>query len=124
MSETEIWLITSIQKEYEIKVIGRPSLIVGITLNWTPIEKSNGTFERYYAKVHLSNPKTVNGLVKLLENKGYSLKERNIPADPSVKLLKSDCPDTDSSTKIEVKATRKLYQMIMGSLIWANTLCR
>ena len=63
--ETEIWLITSIQKEYEIKVIGRPSLIVGITLNWTPIEKSDGTLERYYAKVHLSNPKTVNGLVKL-----------------------------------------------------------
>ena len=41
--------------------------------------------ERYYAKVHLSNPKTINGLVKLLENKGYYRKERNIPADPSIK---------------------------------------
>ena len=30
---------------------------------------SYGSFERFYARVHLSNPKTVNGLIKLLERK-------------------------------------------------------
>ena len=122
--ETEKWLLDNIVREFKIKVLGLPALIVGISLNWTPIRKSDGSFERFYAKVHLSNPKTVNGLVKLLESKGHELMIRNTPADPVEKLSKMDCPQADQLELSDVRELRKLYQMVVGSLIWANTTVR
>ena len=84
---------------FKIKVLGLPALIVGITINWTKISKENNLFERFYAKVHLSNPKTVNGLVKLLESKGDKLKIRDVPADPQGRLSKVDGPDRECECK-------------------------
>ena len=78
-------------------------------------------FERFYAKVHLSNPKTVNGLVKLLESKGDKLKIRDVPANPQERLSKVDSPDQDQVNDPEVRAMRQLYQMVVGSLIWVQT---
>ena len=71
--------------------------------------------------MHLSNPKTVNGLVKLLESKGDKLKIRDAPANPQGRLSKADGPDQDQVNDPEVKATRRLYQTVVGSLIWAQT---
>ena len=71
--------------------------------------------------MHLSNPKTVNGLVKLLESKGDKLKIRDAPANPQGRLSKADGPDQDQVNDPEVKAMRQLYQMVVGSLIWAQT---
>ena len=76
--DAEAWLIKEITMVFKIKVLGLPALIVGITINWTKIRKEENLFERFYAKVHLSNPKTVNGLVKLLESKGDKLKIRDV----------------------------------------------
>ena len=71
--------------------------------------------------MHLSNPKTVNGLVKLLESKGDKLKIRDAPANPQGRLSKADGPDQDQVNDPEVKAMRRLYQTVVGSLIWAQT---
>ena len=119
--DTEAWLIKDITKVFKIKVLGLPALTVGITINWTKISKENSLFERFYAKVHLSNPKTVNGLVKLLESKGDKLKIRDVPANPQERLSKVDSPDQDQVNDPEVRAMRQLYQMVVGSLIWAQT---
>ena len=119
--DAEAWLIKDITKVFKIKVLGLPALTVGITINWTKISKENSLFERFYAKVHLSNPKTVNGLVKLLESKGDKLKIRDVPANPQERLSKGDSPDQDQVNDPEVRAMRQLYQMVVGSLIWVQT---
>ena len=62
--------------------------------------------------------------MKLLESKGHELMIRNTPADPVEKLSKLDCPQADQLELSDVRELRKLYQMVVGSLIWANTTVR
>ena len=44
-----------------------------------------------------------------------------MPANPQERLSKVDSPDQDQVNDPEVKAMRQLYQMVVGSLIWAQT---
>jgi len=114
--ETEEWLLKCIMEDYDIKIIGLPTLLVGISLEWTPMER-----ERYYEKVHLSIPKSINSLTKLLDISDDT-KSRKVPVNPSFKFSKSDCPDGDLDEA--TKRMQKWYQAIVGTTIWINTTVR
>ena len=73
-AERELWLLTTLSARFDLKVIGLPTLLLGITMQWSEIPN-----ERYFSKVTLTIPKCITSLLKQFEM--VNAKPRNLPAN-------------------------------------------
>ena len=107
-------IITALKSYVQIKILGVPDQLIGITLSWG--EDFNW--------VHLSVAKTIRKLMQITSIDGSD--ERKVPIDPSVRLKKSDCPMTqeiEANPGIHKQRT-KFYQQIIGGCIFVNNVAR
>ena len=115
--EREIWLLDLLNLRFDIKVIGLPVMLLGMTLKWTPVPQ-----QRYFEKVKISNPKCVNLL--LAQFQMTDCKPRNIPANPHTILSKSQCPTEEQRQDPEIIKIQKWYRTLVGSFIWLSSTVR
>jgi hypothetical protein len=107
-------IIKALKSFVEIKILGVPDQLLGITLSWGEL----------FCWVYLSVGKSIRKLMQLCNIDGSTVVR--VPIDPSVKLKRSDCP-----TKEEIEANpathkhrTKVYQKIMGGCIFVNNVAR
>ena len=115
--EREVWLIAMLKSRFDIKVIGLPSLLLGISMKWEPIPG-----ERYFKSVCLSIPKCINAILAFL--KMEDCRSERIPADPSATLSKDQCLSVVEREKLSSRAMQKSYRTIVGTFIWLSTTVR
>ena len=112
--EMQAEIIAALKSHVQIKILGVPDQLIGITLSWG--EDFNW--------VHLSVAKTIRKLMQISGIDGSE--ERKVPIDPSVRLKKSDCPTTqeiDANPGMHKQRT-KFYQQIIGECIFINNVAR
>ena len=112
--EMQADIIAALKSYVQIKILGVPDQLIGITLSWG--EDFNW--------VHLSVAKTIRKLMQISNIDGSE--ERKVPIDPSVRLKKSDCPTTqeiEANPGIHKQRT-KFYQQIIGGCIFVNNVAR
>ena len=80
--EVEAWVILELSKEFSIKVLGLPRLILGISLDWVP----STTPGRFYDHAYLSIPKSIKALLDMLPDSMDGIKERSTLDTPAVTL--------------------------------------
>ena len=106
--------LTAIGKFVDVKNLGVPDQLLGITLSWG----------ENFSWVHLAVGKSIRKLMQLCSIDGSTVVR--VPIDPSVKLRKTDCPTVEEieANPATHKHRVKFYQKIMGGCIFVNNVAR
>ena len=113
----EQWLLLSLQARFDLRIIGIPSLLLGITMKWSELPN-----ERFFSKVTLSIAKCINAL--LVQFDMVDCKPRNLPANPNTTLSKAQCPTDQQLESGEFRDMRHRYRMLVGTYIWLQATVR
>ena len=106
-------IVNELRKKFKTKVIGVPSLILGISIYWKTGSDENN---HYYDRAYLTIEKSISTLLQLLK----VTKERKIPANPGVILSKDMCPEPEEADL----HMQKIYRSAVGLLIWIQHVVR
>jgi hypothetical protein len=108
---------TEMCKAFKTKIIGLPTTIVGLKLEWEMMPNA-----LYYKRVHISNPKSV----KVLLDK-FNLNGNRVVATPyniSMHLSKDNCPNGNQLNDTELLDMQDNYRTLVGTFIWLQTTTR
>jgi hypothetical protein len=111
------WFIKALSEKFDTKVIGLPTNLLGLSLEWTPIEG-----ELYYKSVKITNQKSINVLVDYFELN--SAKPVSLPYNISSVLSKSQCPTEAQQSDPAVQKMQADYRMAVGTFIWLQVTTR
>jgi hypothetical protein len=111
------WFIKALSEKFDTKVIGLPTNLLGLSLEWTPIEG-----ELYYKSVKITNQKSINVLVDYFELN--SAKPVSLPYNISSVLSKSQCPTEAQQSDPTVQKMQADYRMAVGTFIWLQVTTR
>ena len=105
--------IAALSARYDVTIIGLPSTLLGITLDWT---KKNPA-DAHYDSVKLSIPKSIRNL--LTDLKYEHAKPRELPYEIGQTLSKTQCP-TEAEITPQILAMQRRYRLVVGTYIWIN----
>jgi hypothetical protein len=111
------WFITIISGRFDVKVLGLPTNLLGLKLEWTPIEG-----ELYFSAVKITNTKSVTVLVNYFDLN--NTKSVTIPYNVSATLSKSQCPSASQREDSGVIQMQNDYRMAVGTFIWLQCTTR
>jgi len=108
---------TKMCNTFKTKIIGLPTAIVGLKLQWEAIPN-----QLYFKKVHISNPKSVNVLLDKFKIKGNRVVAT--PYNVSLPLSKEQCPKGVQLNDHELLLMQDNYRILVGTFIWLQTTTR
>ena len=104
--------VKNLGDRFKIKVLGKPSQLLGINLRWGENNES----------VHMSIAKLIKSL--LLKFEDCEIVERSTPMRHDLKLMKSDLPDEEARREKSLLVMQKRYRTLVGTFIFIATTCR
>ena len=109
--ERQNWFVNLICTKFKTKVIGLPTNIIGLCIQWEPIPN-----QIYFSKVNISNIKSV----KVLLEKFNITSKRvvNLPYNESVTLSKDQCPTGSQLNDHELLHMQRDFRTLVGTFIW------
>jgi hypothetical protein len=114
--ERKNWFIQNLERRFSTKVIGLPTNVLGLHISWKSIEGA-----QYFESVKIKNARTINSLIKRFNIE--KRKKVNLPFNQSVKLSKSQCPNSEDLNS-DTKLMQNNYRILIGSFIWIYTTTR
>ena len=104
--------VKNLGDRFKIKVLGKPSQLLGVNLRWG----------EDYSSVHMSIAKLIKSL--LLKFSDCEIVERSTPMRHDLKLMKSDLPDEEARREKSLIIMQKRYRTLVGTFIFIATTCR
>jgi hypothetical protein len=115
--ERRDWFVTIISGRFDVKVIGLPTNLLGLKLQWTPVQG-----ELFFSAVKITNIKSVNVLINYFDL--TAAKDIFIPYNISATLSKSQCPTADQRADSSLVKMQTDYRMAVGTFIWLQCTTR
>ena len=108
---------TKMCNTFKTKIIGLPSTIVGLRLQWEAIPN-----QLYFKKVHISNPKSVKVLLDKFKITGSRVVAT--PYNAALPLSRDQCPRGVQMNNPELLQMQDNYRTLVGTFIWLQTTTR
>jgi len=115
--ERRDWFVTIISGRFDVKVIGLPTNLLGLKLEWTPVQG-----ELYFSAVKITNIKSVNVLINYFDLS--TAKDVFLPYNISSTLSKSQCPTTEQRADLSLLKMQSDYRTAVGAFIWLQCTTR